>query len=124
MKTTIITILASTLLIVVGFNSTAKNSGQEPPLKKQTTCEKMLFMAPNFSLVNESTVYFKPFPSDSTFILACNKKEEIIVDENEESKKPDTKEKVNQPIIGGFLGMILFEPNFLNTNQSNNPNKG
>ena len=36
MKTTIITILASTLLIVVGFNSTAKNSGQEPPLKKQT----------------------------------------------------------------------------------------
>ena len=58
------------------------------------------------------------------FILACNKKEEISVDENEESKKPDTKEKVNQPIIGGFLGMILFEPNFLNTNQSNNPNKG
>jgi len=124
MKTTIITILASTLLIVVGFNSTAKNSGQEPPLKKQTTCEKMLFMAPNFSPVNELTVYFKPFPSDSIFILACNKKEEISVDENEESKKPDTKEKVNQPIIGGFLGMILFEPNFLNTNQSNNPNKG
>lgn len=124
MKTTIITILTSTLLIIVGFTSTAKNSGQEPPLKKQTTCEKTFVIAPNFSAENESTVYFKPFPSDSTFIMACNQKEGIIANDNEDNKKTEAKEKVNQPIIGGFLGMILFEPNFLNTNQTTNPNKG
>lgn len=110
-----------------GYSTNAKNSGQEPPLKKQTTCEKTMVLAPNFSAEDQSTVYFKPFPSNDDFMLACIKKEDTSL---EEKAKPNSKveeepkEKVNQPIIGGFLGMILFEPNFLNTNQSTNPNKG
>ena len=44
--------------------------------------------------------------------------------ENTENQPSEELQKVQQPIIGGYLGMILFEPNFFDQSNQSTNNKG
>jgi len=126
MKTKTLASILAGFLLGIGFNLMATNSGQEPQPKNQTKCIETKSKANNgFHEFSYKVFYDYPVFENDMMIAKTEKTgSSDSPKKTEEPLKTKPQTKVNQPIIGGFLGMILFEPNFLNTNLTTNPDKG
>lgn len=79
---------------------------------------------PDFTPQVKETEHFQSIYNFWSY-LPCDSVEKIIEPEIKQETKADQKEEnITQPIIGGYLGMILFQPNFFEQTNPTNTNKG
>lgn len=107
-KTVLLSFLSLVSLSILAYTPAEQNQKEcTPQLSKEKTDHHFQ------SIYN----FWSFLPCDST-----NNK--VTTADSTENQSTEEVEKVQQPIIGGYLGMILFEPNFLEQSNQSTNNKG